>query len=289
MKFKSILLIFNVVLLIVLVSITFLPLLIIGKDFFSLFLQKNWIIILIFLLVIGGVDLYFFLNWRLFSLLESESWKELIAYLEDQIYNKNRIRKMYVKILLNAYLLTSNLDSMVKLEKFLTDRKKHFINKFSVAFSVPYLLKSDPVASEAFFAKLLSDGATSDIDWIRWNYAFTLMQQKQFEAAKEELVKICRDGKERIPLLLSLYFLSSYARYDSDVRDMVDAGKTRLSSPSGKKKLLREIEKSNDNMEALILSQIIREANDWLDAKRDDLSSAEYHDVKEEVKGNNIN
>ncbi len=269
MRFKSILLLFNIVLLIVLLSVTLLPLFIIGSDFFSVFIQKNWIVLLVFFLVILGVDLYFFLNWKLFTLLEEEDWGNLITYLESEIYGAKKTNKMKVKILLNAYLLTSNLDGILRLENYLSGSKRNMVKFYSVAFSVPYLLKSDPKAAEAFFAKLLSEKGTREIDWIRWNYAFALMQQKQFEAAKEELLKIYRESKQLVPFLMSIYFLHSYSKYDEEIRELVEKGRERLKSKNERKRLEKEIEKSGENMEALILTQIIREANDWLYSESD--------------------
>lgn len=276
MRFKSVLLLFNIVLFIVLLSVILLPLFIIGKDFFSVFIQKNWIVLLVFFIVILGVDLYFFLNWKLFSLLEEEDWKNLIVYLEGEIYRNGRINKMRVKILLNAYLLTSNLDGILKLESYLNESKRSMVRFYSVAFSVPYLLKSDPKTAEAFFAKLLSEKGTREVDWIRWNYAFTLMQQKQFDAAKEELLRIYRESKQLIPFLMSIYFLHSYAKYDDEIKEFVEKGKKRLKTRSERKKLAREIEKSGENMEALILSQIIREANDWLYSDNNERGDGEF-------------
>ena len=207
------------------------------------------------------------IKWKLFNLLESENWHELIDYLENEIYKKNLIHNDSIRILLNAYLVTSKLDSIKKLEKYLSDKKPNLVFKHSLAFSVPYLLKSEPEESEKFFGKLLSYSGLKEKDWMRWNYAFSLMQRKQFEAARAELLEIYEHSKKYLPYLLALYFLNSYAKHDSEIRKKVDFGRKKLTEEPNLKRLKREISSSSDNMEALILTQIIEEAYSWLNEK----------------------
>jgi len=268
LKFKTILVLFNVVLIFAFLSILLLPLIIIGSDFFFLFVSRNWYILLAFLIVIISINIYFAMKWKLFNLLEEEKWDALIDYLEEQIYQKGKMYRDFIKVLLNTYLITSRLESIRKLEVYLGEKKPGLINRYPLAFSVPYLLKSEPKEAEKFFGKLLSAGNLAEREWIKWNYAFALMQEKQFDIAREELLELYENGRKFIPFLLTLYFLNSYSRYDESIREKVERGKEKLLLEKNMKKLNREISSSSENMEALILSQIIEEAYNWLNERK---------------------
>ncbi|NOY09146.1 MAG: hypothetical protein GXP33_09930 [Spirochaetes bacterium] len=262
MKFKTIFILFNAVLIIAFLFVLLMPVILIGGNYFSLFIAKDWFVLIIFALAIIGVNSYFISNRKLFKLLESEDWNALSNYLEEEIYRKKKIRKLHVKMLINAYFLNSQLKPINKLEEFIRKEKPGLIPYFSVEFGIPYLIGSDPGASENYFGKLLSDRQTRNPEWIKWNYAFTLMQKKEFDAAKAELLKLYSENTGSIPFLLTLYLLDSFAGLDSDVKSKIEKGIKRLHDDYGIKKFNKELENSNENIEILILSQIIKEAKE---------------------------
>lgn len=165
-------------------------------------------------------------------------------------------------MLINAYFLNSELVKINKLEKFLKDEKPAFLLYFSVEFGVPYLISSDPASAESYFGKLLSEKRTSNLEWIRWNYAFVLMQKKEFEAAKAELLELYKENVKPLIFLLTLYLMDSFAKLDSSINSKVDEGINKLKNTYGIKKIDKELEINSDNIEVLILSQIIREAKE---------------------------
>jgi len=238
------------------------PILLIGQNYFSLFISKDWYVLVLFFLCIAGVNIYFILNWKLFRLLETEDWQMLSRYLEEQVYKKKRIRKIYVKMLLNVYFLNSEMDKINKLEEYLKNEKPQYLLYFSVEFGIPYLINSDAVSSESYFGKLLASRKTANVEWIRWNYAFALMQKKEFEAAKAELLKLYGESTNPLIFLLTLYLLDSFAKMDIGVKSKVDEGIKKLRNMYGLKKIDKELESNSDNIEVVILSQIIREAKE---------------------------
>ncbi|MCD6122226.1 MAG: hypothetical protein J7K04_10355 [Spirochaetales bacterium] len=262
MKFKTIFFLFNIVLIIAFLFVLLMPILLIGQNYFSLFISKDWFVLVLFFLCIAGVNTYFILNWKLFRLLETEDWQTLSGYLEEQVYEKKRIRKIYVKMLLNAYFLNSEMDKINKLEKYLKNEKPQYLLYFSVEFGIPYLINSDAVSSESYFGKLLASRKTANVEWIRWNYAFALMQKKEFEAAKAELLKLYGENTNPLIFLLTLYLLDSFAKMDIGVKSKVDEGIKKLRNIYGLKKIDKELESNSDNIEVVILSQIIREAKE---------------------------
>ena len=262
MKFKTIFFLFNIVLIIAFLFVLLMPILLIGQNYFSLFISKDWFVLVLFFLCIAGVNIYFILNWKLFRLLETEDWQMLSRYLEEQVYKKKRIRKIYVKMLLNVYFLNSEMDKINKLEEYLKNEKPQYLLYFSVEFGIPYLINSDAVSSESYFGKLLASRKTANVEWIRWNYAFALMQKKEFEAAKAELLKLYGESTNPLIFLLTLYLLDSFAKMDIGVKSKVDEGIKKLRNMYGLKKIDKELESNSDNIEVVILSQIIREAKE---------------------------
>ena len=93
MKFKTIYILFNAVILLSFGFIFLMPLLLLGSDYFSLFVSKNWIAGALFLLTLIIINGYFLWNWKLFHLLETEDWRGLINLLENRVYEKGLRRR----------------------------------------------------------------------------------------------------------------------------------------------------------------------------------------------------
>ena len=96
------------------------PLILLGRDHFGDFFVKNWFVIILFLVTLGIFNIYFIRNWYLFQLLEREDWITLISYLEKRIFQDLSLRRSYIKILINAYLVTSNTTAIMKLKNHIS-------------------------------------------------------------------------------------------------------------------------------------------------------------------------
>ena len=81
MKFKIIFILFNVVVLFSLLMIIFMPVLMLGSEYGFSFFASIWYVVVLFVVVIGAVDTYFLINWKLFRFLEEEKWDDLIVCL----------------------------------------------------------------------------------------------------------------------------------------------------------------------------------------------------------------
>ncbi len=262
MKFKTIFIIFNAVIVFSFLFIFLMPLVLLGGDYFSVFVSKNRLAAILFLVTLVLINSYFIGNWRLFSLLEKENWPELIAFLEEQIYQKSRFRQNYLKMLVNTYLLTSSIPAIGKLEVLVAQKKPELQKKFALQFGIPYLLKNSPEESKKYFSRFLDDPKVENREWIRWNHAFALMQLKEFVPAQEALLRLI-DCKDAVILMLTLYMLDSYAASSADIRNSVDQGREKLRAQYTLEKWKKKTGASR-NMEMVLLSQIISDATNWL-------------------------
>jgi len=264
MKMKAIFIVLNIVLVVAFLVIFLTPLLLLGRDWFSLFWSRNWPIAIVFILTLGGVDAYFLLNWRLFRGLEREDWAGVAGFLEQRIFRKGRVFQAHVRLLLNTYLVTSNTEGILALEAYLTEKKPSAIRRFSLQFGIPHLLAKDPKDPESFFRGLLNSPRLSDRDWVKWNHAFSLLQMKETGEARKELAALADTVSDEVLLLLTLYLLDVLAKDDSALESKVSSLRDALRRRHTLATFQKTIEKSGGNMQVVVLSRLLQDATSWL-------------------------
>ncbi len=264
MKFKIIFLVFNAIIIISFLFIFFMPFFILGWEYTQFFWSRNWILAVFFLLVMAVLNTYFALNWKLFSFLEKEDWQGLINYLEKKIYTDKRIRKQYIRILINTYLVRSETDKISTLEGFLSEKTPEMLPKFALQLGIPHLLKNDPEDMEKYFGKYLNDPKCKEKNWIRWNYVFALMLQQRTEESKQILLELNEAVKNPVLRLLTLYLMDAFTSQDEKVKQVVDEGKTQFKTKFSYKKWEAELEKQKGNLEVIVLSRLIKDATSWM-------------------------
>ena len=264
MKMKAIFIVLNAVLGAAFLVIFLTPLFLLGSDWFDIFWTRNWPIAVLFVVTLGAVDTYFLLNWRLFQGLEKEDWASVAGTLEHRIFRGGPILASNVRILLNTYLVTSSTDSILALEAYLLKRKDTLIPRFSLAFGIPHLLSRDTGEAETFFRRLLIQPRLADREWVKWNHAFSLLQLRKTEEARQELESLGGKVTDPVLLLLSLYLLDVLARNDSDLEAKVAARRDQLKTSHTPVLLQKAIEKSSGNLQVVVLSRLLQDAAQWL-------------------------
>jgi hypothetical protein len=265
MKFKSIFIVFNIVIAFSFLFFFLMPVFILGLNSFLLFFSKYWIALALFLMLLVGFNVYFILNWKFFRLLEKEDWYGLINHLENKIYNNRRISKRSIKILLNTYLCTSNSEGIKKLALFLKKQKPSLVSFFSLRFSIPYLVSDTPEESEFFFKRLLEDEKLKHRDWITWNYGIILMQEKKRDEAVTTFSSLLFPKVDSIIYLLALYMLNSLCSEDNKrLKNTIDLAKEEFTKDHTLQELTEKIEKNKNNIQVLSLRSTIMEALKWI-------------------------
>ena len=112
MNFKTIALIFNIVLFVTFLSIFFIPLLILDGFFLKEFWINNFWVLLLIILFSFIVNFFLHRKKTLMNLLEAEDWPALQAYLEVQIYEKRKITRQNVKVFVESSILISDFESV---------------------------------------------------------------------------------------------------------------------------------------------------------------------------------
>lgn len=241
-----------------------------GWEYTADFWAKNWYLPVIFIAVIGGLNTYFIINWKLFRYLETEDWDRLKSYLETQIYEKNHLRPQFLKVLVNAYLVKSELDGIKRLDSFCKEKYPSIRNNYPMMFSIPYVLSNDSAAMKEHFKDFLTLSKGKDLLWVKWGYAFASFLGDEKENAKYLLLEIAEESKDNVLRLLTVYILDAYRKIDEQVGVVVDEAVNELRENFTRKTWEREIEKAKSEMFIVILTKIIGEATDWLFQRKED-------------------
>jgi len=264
MKFKTIFIIFNIIIVFSFLVIFLMPLFFLGGIQFGDFFRGNWYIVIIFAATLLVFNAYFAYNWRLFRLLENEDWKGLIDFLERQVYDKNRLTRAYVRLLINTYLVTSDPEAILRLKNRVLNLKPRLMRRFALPLGLPYLLLGRPAEAESYFGKYLEEKGVADRDWIRWNYGFCLMQLKQWKGAREEFQAVVDATRKPILTLLSFYLMESVPDLGPEEERRLDAEKARLADRYDRRSWNRYVERRRGDLNVLVFSKLIEEATDWL-------------------------
>ncbi len=241
MKFKSIFWLFNIVVLVSLILFSFLTFFLFGEDYAFVYWSNFWLVAVVFIVVVGGLDFFFIYNWRLFSLMEDEEWSALLAWLEELIYTRNRLNRFYANLLINTALSVGNYEAVQRLEAQVRHRKPHLMHILGVSLGIPLLNAGKPEAIVDFYGPLAEDSKVQNRNW-----AVFCRSSAQGEEGIGSLVSLL-DDKDISIRLLSFKLLSENmsllddARKDK-VRSVFSALKAETEGSSGD----RKIQKSRD-------------------------------------------
>ncbi len=260
MRFKSIFWLFNAVVAAALIIFTVASFLLFGKDYASIYWGNMWIIALLFIALIGALDTYFIMNWKLFDFLEKEDWPALLAWLENRLYAKGRLKKPYANLLINTALSVSNLEAVKKLEKEIREKKPAMLPSMGVALGIPVFLEQNREAVKAYFGPLADNPKTKRRDWAQWCRAVSIGRD-----GIDELLELL-DGKDPSIRILSCGLLFQYtdALTESQLEKAAAARtelRNRLSGTAGERLLQRSKE---DHLMAVVMASRVNEAREIL-------------------------
>lgn len=273
MKFKTIFLIFNAVVLLSFLFVFFAPLIVLDASYASAFLARNWFLALSFAAILAALNAYFIANWKLFGLLEREDWPALASYLGTQINQKGRASNRNVKVYVNSLLLMSDLEGIERLEGLLREKRPRVLSRNALLFGVTKLLKGDFRAARDFLAPYSGDASCENADWISFDLAFASLALKDWPAALPLLEPLSR---KRDPVLRGL--AAFYLEVLSSKLAGADAARAGQSAAAAKSAVVKRrkrkaweaaAEESKSDVKGVILSKMMDDAADWLYGKND--------------------
>lgn len=263
MKFKTIFFLFNGIILFSFLFIALMPLFVLGGEYTRIFWEENWFLALIFIVFISVLDGYFIINWRMFSLLEREDWPGLTAYLEDEVYEKNKINSRNIKMMVNTSLTISNLDKISRLEKEVCEKKPALLSQHGILLGIPYLLNQNRDEGKVFYQRCINEGSKKDLPWLHWCFAFLLLSGQELDEARPYLTDLSVSAGEPILKLLSIYLLSTVTPEGDEV--LKSSRSSFLETYPDRKSLEKHVARSKaNNVVVLLLSSILDDSQKWL-------------------------
>lgn len=273
MKFRTIFILFNVVILTSFLFVFFLPIFLLGAGSSLAFWKGNWYLALLFLALLGGLNAFFLLNKKTFTLVEREDWGALSAHLVGLMVPKGRFSSSRVRLLVNAYLLQSDIGGIEDLEAELKAKKPALLRRNALLFGVTRLLRNKSEEAEAFFAPYLEAKDVDSRPWLRFDYGFSLVLQKR---PAEALPYLEEGASSRDPVLclLAAYLLGSVgaasasaAEEKSSLAAKAEAARLRLRKRYSSSAWSKEVERAKSEVHIVILSRLIDDAGRWLCAE----------------------
>jgi hypothetical protein len=270
MKFRTIFILFNVVILASFLFVFLLPVFLLGPGSSALFWKGNWYLALLFLALLGSLNAFFLLNRKTFVLVEREEWGELSAHLVSLMFPKGRFRSSRVRLLVNAYLLQSDIAGIEGLEAALRSKRPDLLRKNALLFGVTRLLRNKSEEAEAFFAPYLDSKDVASRPWLRFDYGFSFVLQKRPADALPYLEE-GTNSRDPVLCLLSAYLLGSVGAASAKdeaaqtaLAAKAEAARERLRKRYSSSKWSREVDRAKSEVHIVILSKLIDDAGRWL-------------------------
>jgi len=269
LKTKDLIIIFNIILIIIILITTLLPVMLMGREITSNFMYMTLPLQIFMVLLLVCVNIFFFLNYRLFSLLEREDWPALSYYLEQKIYVEGKYSTRKVRLLAGSYLVITDYASVLKLEYKTRSAKPSVIKKNVLVFGAARILNGEQKEAAAFFETYLDKVRGKDKQWVRWFYGFSLLLSGAFSLAESEFLILAASSDDILITGLSAYFLENSIANRSVKADECTAiaknGKDRVvNAVKNAGGWIKEANRVGTEIHIAIIRKYINEAGNWL-------------------------
>ena len=270
MKFQSVFIIFNILLIFFLGFLCLFPLFFLDDQLFSVFWGSNWYLFLIIALIIAAFDVFFLTNRRLYSLLEREDWPALVHYIEDRVLRKGKYSPRLVRILANTYLVLSDSAGVISLENKAGAANPGLVDDNALVFGTARILGKDISGAVRFFEARLGRGKAAMRQWISWYYGFSLLLNQEYENASREFSSLARTSNDGVISGLSAYFLGtliakSMPEHGKVLQSTAAEGRARvLSTFPQLKNWTKETTGIRSEIHTAVLAKYMEETGRWI-------------------------
>lgn len=266
MKFKFLVVTFNIVLIVSFLIVFFTPFFALDAGFMAEFWLRNWYLAAVFLLLIAGVNLLFVLNGRTLILLEREDWPALAAHLERQVFDRGRLTRRTVRLLCDALILLADFQAIGRLEALLASKRPRLLDSLGPHFAAARLLAGDYPGLESF-ASQERFRTGPDADWMGFFLGFARQMGKK--DAVDALVALTRKARDPIVVALAGYLAGGAVARGNPAR----AEEARAAAAEARERVLarfsrsrwdRAVEEARAQMYVVMVGKLLDEAGAWL-------------------------
>ena len=209
-------------------------------------------------------------------LLEKEDWPALVHYLEERVIQKGNYSPRLVRLLANSYLVLSESDGVINLERKIIAAKPALIDDNALIFGTARILGRDISGALRFFELRKDKVKPKYKEWMRWYYGFALLLNRRFEDAASEFSFLARMSKDGVISALSCFFLSEslislLAEREQELRDISSAGREKVLKVLPKiENWRKEVTRLSSEIHAAAISKYLDETGNWLYYSIDD-------------------
>jgi hypothetical protein len=287
LKFITIVVLSNVILLVFILLAFFLPFIALGPRNAGVFWQSAWPAAAFFLLILLAMNLFYALNSGLYRLLAREDWPALARYLEKRTIERGRYSFFHVQLLVNAYLFLSDGEAFANLENKVVAAQPMPIEKFLLLFGTGRLIRKDYAGAVRFFAgcpagqsrgkeasgavNAAARSVSRESLWLAWYSGLALLLDRRHAAAAERFSELARTSKDPLVKALAAWFLRFFLR--ETLPEEQSGEFTALAEESRKqvKALLpkrsawdRRVRAVREDGYTAAISQYLKDTSDWL-------------------------
>lgn len=272
MKFKAIFVLFNITLIFACAFIVLMPIIVLDEAFSAVYLARSWPLVAFFALLLAGFDVFFAMNWKLFTLLEAERWQDLSVLLGAAVFKSGRLDRRTIRLLVNTSLLLGDTDTVQRLEALLRDKKPEALRRDAALFGAARLLRNDPAASVAFLAEYAGAQGVERPGWVSFQYGFSLILDGRAAEATSTLAATA-GSREPVLALLSAYLLGTLCARSvpASERDALvaraDSVRTTIAARYGRGRWEREVNSAKSEVHIVIVSRLLDEAGRWMEER----------------------
>jgi hypothetical protein len=286
LKFKFLFLLFNTVIILFLLTLFFMPLMILGGPVQGgIFLRSFWPLAAVFVAVLIILDIYYFSNRKLFRLLEREDWPALAEYLETRLPGRTGYPGYLVRLYANTCLVLSDSGAVTGLENKLALVKPALVEQNALLFGAARILGKDyqgalrffaardrpqnggGTVSPRFFGRFFGRGRAKRAQWLSLYHGFSLLLDRRFgEAAEKFRLLAAEAAVNSVAAGLAAWFLADkLSQVVEGSREAALAARERIRSTLARRTDWdREIAKIETEIYAAILRTYINDAGNWI-------------------------
>ena len=273
MKFKYLIIAFSIIITVIILITTLVPAALSSPQGGLSVVDNFRMIILpllsIMVLILVCMSIFFFINYRLLSLLEREDWPALAYYLEQKIFVKKRYKNRNVRLLASSYLVISDYLSVLKLESKAAIAKPSVVTKNVLIFGAARILSGNHSEAIAFFKNHLEKTKGREHQWVRWFHGFSYLLAGDFSSVEPIFLSLSVSSNDALIAGLSAYFLdTSLAKYSLDSKKcLVTAESTRERICKSIKTIdqwTKEANRMGTDIHIAIIRKYVEAAGKWL-------------------------
>lgn len=269
MKFRTLFVLFNIVLFFAFLSIFFLPFFAVSTEFMLDYWKTNPFIPVFFLACLVALNAAFMVNWPVLSLLEREDWPALASYLETRVLSKGSRKRRDIRLFIESHILLGDFTPVVELSDRLKRSAPALWASFAPRFSGSLILAGRVEGAGTLAREALSLCAHAPTrEWTSFYAGLSSFLSRDFVSASRELSSLARRAKDPLVTALAGHMCALMAERDKDghasLGEEAHEARARVLRRFSARAWKRYLERERGDIRVVLLGKLTEQAGQWL-------------------------